>query len=31
MWRIEDGLIAEGWFFGDELGLLRQIGMYPTS
>ena len=29
MWRIEDGLIAEGWFFGDELGLLRQIGMYP--
>jgi hypothetical protein len=31
MWRIENGLIAEGWFFGDELGLLRQIGMYPTS
>lgn len=31
MWRIEDGLIAEGWFFGDELGLLRQIGMYPQD
>jgi SnoaL-like polyketide cyclase len=27
LWRIEDGLIAEAWYFGDELGLLRQLGI----
>lgn len=29
LWRIEDGLIAEAWYFGDELGLLRQLGLAP--
>ncbi|MGH8926804.1 MAG: ester cyclase [Acidimicrobiia bacterium] len=29
LWRIEDGLIAEAWYFGDELGLLRQIDEFP--
>ena len=27
VWRCEDGRIAEGWFFVDELGLLRQLGI----
>lgn len=27
IWRIEDNLIAEAWFFGDELALLRQLGL----
>jgi hypothetical protein len=31
LWRIEDGLIAEAWYFGDELGLLRQLGQYPPG
>jgi predicted ester cyclase len=26
LWRIADGLVAEAWFFGDELALLRQLG-----
>jgi len=30
-WRIENGLIAEAWFFVDELALLRQIGQWPTG
>jgi predicted ester cyclase len=25
--RFEDGKIAEGWFFGDELGICRQLGI----
>ncbi len=25
LWRCEDGLIAEAWFFADDLGLLRQL------
>ena len=29
LWRIADGLIAEAWYFGDELGLLRQLDLYP--
>ncbi|HEX3784548.1 MAG TPA: ester cyclase [Pseudonocardiaceae bacterium] len=28
-WRVEDGLIAEAWFFVDELGLLRDLGQWP--
>jgi predicted ester cyclase len=28
LWRIADGLIAEAWYFGDELGLLRQLDLY---
>jgi len=26
VWRIEEGLVAEAWFFGDELNLVRQLG-----
>lgn len=31
VWRLEDGLVAEAWFFADELGLLRQLGVDPTT
>jgi hypothetical protein len=27
-WRIEDGLIAEAWFFVDELALIHQLGAW---
>jgi len=30
-WRIQNGLIAEAWFFVDELALLRQIGQWPVG
>nr|WP_052477697.1 ester cyclase [Kibdelosporangium sp. MJ126-NF4]CEL13360.1 hypothetical protein [Kibdelosporangium sp. MJ126-NF4]CTQ99050.1 hypothetical protein [Kibdelosporangium sp. MJ126-NF4] len=30
IWRIENGLIIEAWFFGDELTLLRQLGLKIT-
>jgi hypothetical protein len=30
-WRIRDGLIAEAWFFVDELALLRQLGHLPPG
>jgi hypothetical protein len=26
MWRVKDGLITDAWYFGDELGLLRNLG-----
>jgi predicted ester cyclase len=29
IWRLRDGLVAEAWFFGDELRLLRQLGVVP--
>ena len=29
LWQVEDGLIKEAWYFGDELGLLRQLGVAP--
>lgn len=29
LWRIEDDLIKEAWYFGDELGLLRQLKVRP--
>jgi hypothetical protein len=29
-WRIENGLIADAWFFVDELGLLRELGVTPA-
>jgi steroid delta-isomerase-like uncharacterized protein len=28
--RIEDGRMAEGWFVGDFLGLLQQVGAIPA-
>jgi hypothetical protein len=31
LWRVEDGRIAEAWYFGDELGLLRQVGANPPD
>jgi hypothetical protein len=27
IWRLVDGLVIEAWFFGDELSLLRQLGI----
>lgn len=27
IWRLADGLVIEAWFFGDELRLLRQLGV----
>jgi hypothetical protein len=30
LWRLEDGLIAEAWYFGDDLGALRQMGVTPN-
>jgi hypothetical protein len=29
LWRLQGELIVEAWYFGDELGLLRQIGVVP--
>ena len=31
LWRIEDGLIAEAWYFGDELGLLEALRLNPPD
>jgi predicted ester cyclase len=31
LWRVEGGLIAEAWYFGDELGMLRQLAQNPPD
>lgn len=31
LWRVEEGLIAEAWYFGDELGLLRDLAINPPD
>lgn len=31
IWRLADGLVIEAWFFGDELRLLRQLGVIPDT
>ncbi len=31
LWHVEDGLITEAWYFGDELGMLRAIGLNPPD
>ncbi|HJQ76287.1 MAG TPA: ester cyclase [Acidimicrobiia bacterium] len=31
LWRVEDGVIAEAWYFGDELGLLRALALNPPD
>jgi predicted ester cyclase len=31
IWRLVDGLVIEAWFFGDELRLLRQLGVIPDT
>jgi SnoaL-like polyketide cyclase len=30
IWRFEDGLVAEHWYFADEFAMLRQLGV-PQS
>jgi len=29
LWRVEHDVIKEAWYFGDELGLLRQLDVAP--
>lgn len=31
LWRVEDGLIVEAWYFGDELGMLRAVAQNPPD
>ncbi|MFP3913268.1 MAG: ester cyclase [Actinomycetota bacterium] len=31
LWRVEEGLIAEAWYFGDELGMLRALATNPPD
>ena len=31
LWRVEDRVIAEAWYFGDELGMLRALGLNPPD
>lgn len=31
LWRVEDGRIAEAWYFGDELGMLRALATNPPD
>lgn len=31
LWRLEDELITEAWYFGDGLGVLRQLGVNPPD
>jgi hypothetical protein len=31
LWHVQDGLITEAWYFGDELGLLRDLGLNPPD
>ena len=31
LWRVEEGVIAEAWYFGDELGMLRALGLNPPD
>lgn len=31
LWRVADGLVAEAWYFGDELGMLRSLGVNPPD
>jgi len=31
IWRLADGLVIEAWFFGDELRLLRQLGVIDDA
>lgn len=31
LWRVADGQIAEAWYFGDELGMLRAVGLNPPD
>lgn len=31
LWRVEGGVIVEAWYFGDELGMLRAVGLNPPD
>jgi predicted ester cyclase len=31
IWHLVDGQVIEAWFFGDELRLLRQLGVIPDT
>ena len=31
LWRVEDGVIVEAWYFGDELGMLRALAVNPPD
>lgn len=31
LWRVENGQIAEAWYFGDELGMLRALATNPPD
>jgi hypothetical protein len=31
LWRVEEGVIVEAWYFGDELGMLRAMGLNPPD
>ena len=31
LWRVHDGVIVEAWYFGDELGMLRAVGLNPPD
>jgi predicted ester cyclase len=31
LWRVAEGRIAEAWYFGDELGLLRALALNPPD
>lgn len=31
LWRVENGVIAEAWYFGDELGMLRALATNPPD
>lgn len=31
LWRVEGDVIAEAWYFGDELGMLRALGVNPPD
>ena len=31
LWRVENGVIVEAWYFGDELGMLRALAVNPPD
>jgi hypothetical protein len=31
LWRVENGVIVEAWYFGDELGMLRALRLNPPD
>lgn len=31
IWRVQDGMLAEHWDSYDQLGMMQQLGVIPTS